>query len=369
MSWLTKLFSTSPKKVIGTVEPSCKEENKPYKVKEYLCFYDIRTVFWYETFAKKSIFTGEYMYINDFFDKSLEYAQKQAKMAGLAHITLLEEATCRFKDDPITKVLSDEQKKEIIELTGLKEGQTIFFICDTSASTADKNAGVIRTWLGNELGLIDKDSFEFCFVVDFPMYERDETTDKIIFTHNPFSMPQGGMDALLNKDPLEIFAYQYDIVCNGVELSSGAVRNHNPEIMRKAFEIAGYGEEDLKAKFGALYTAFAYGAPPHAGMAPGIDRMVMLLTDEERKRSLAISRTLFASLEYAKEHTLKETKAYVEDSINAVDGFRLEYYQIVDGYSLQPVEEWSDCDYIVGCIALFCGKIRLIDNIKYKEVK
>ena len=170
-----------------------------------------------------------------FFDKSLAFATKQAKMAGLAHITLLDAANYGFKDDPISKVMTEEEKKEIVELTGVKEGETIFFICDNIADVADKNAGVIRTWLGNELELIKNDSFEFCFVVDFPMYERDETTDKIIFTHNPFSMPQGGLDALENMDPCEILAYQYDLVCNGIELASGAVRNHSPEIMRKAF--------------------------------------------------------------------------------------------------------------------------------------
>lgn len=221
-----------------------------------------------------------------FFDKSLEFAQKQAKMAGLAHITLLDASTYTFKDDPITKVLSDEQKKEIVELTGVKEGETIFFICDTVSSTADKNAGVIRNWLGNELGLINKDSFEFCFVVDFPMYELDETTDSIIFTHNPFSMPQGGLEALETKDPCTILAYQYDLVCNGIELASGAVRNHSPEIMRKAFEIAGYSEDEVERRFSALYNAFQFGAPPHAGMAPGVDRIVMLLADTETIRDV-----------------------------------------------------------------------------------
>jgi hypothetical protein len=153
-------------------------------------------------------------------------------------------------------------------------------------SLVNKFAGEIRTWLGENLDIINKDSYEFCFIVDFPMYELNPETNKIDFTHNPFSMPQGGMDALLNKEPTEIFAYQYDIVCNGVELSSGAVRNHNPEIMKKAFEIAGYGEEDVKAKFGALYTAFSFGAPPHAGMAPGVDRMVMLIAGEETIRDV-----------------------------------------------------------------------------------
>ncbi len=221
-----------------------------------------------------------------FFDKSLNFATKQAKMAGLAHITLLDAANFEFKDDPISKVMTDEEKKEIVELTGVKEGETIFFICDTVSGVADKNAGVIRTWLGQELGLINEDSFEFCFVVDFPMYERDEITDKIIFTHNPFSMPQGGLEALENMDPTEILAYQYDLVCNGIELASGAVRNHSPEIMRKAFEIAGYSEDEVKKRFSALYNAFQFGAPPHAGMAPGVDRIVMLLADTETIRNV-----------------------------------------------------------------------------------
>ena len=221
-----------------------------------------------------------------FFDKSLAFATKQAKMAGLAHITLLDGANYGFKDDPISKVMTEEEKREIVELTGVKEGETIFFICDNISEIADKNAGVIRTWLGNELDLIDKNSFEFCFVVDFPMYERDETTDKIIFTHNPFSMPQGGLEVLENQDPTTVLAYQYDLVCNGIELASGAVRNHSPEIMRKAFEIAGYDEDEVKKRFSALYNAFQFGAPPHAGMAPGVDRIVMLLADTETIRDV-----------------------------------------------------------------------------------
>ncbi len=221
-----------------------------------------------------------------FFDKSLEFATKKAKMAGLAHITLLEEDGYKYKDDPISKVLTSDQKREIAELTGLREGETLFFICDTVSNTADKNAGVIRNWLGQELDLIDKNSFEFCFVVDFPMYELDETTDSIIFTHNPFSMPQGGLEALLTKDPCTVLAYQYDLVCNGIELASGAVRNHSPEIMRKAFEIAGYSEDEVERRFSALYNAFQFGAPPHAGMAPGVDRIVMLLADTETIRDV-----------------------------------------------------------------------------------
>ncbi len=215
-----------------------------------------------------------------FFEDSLKFAMSIG-MKGLGYLTLNEG---EYKG-PIAKFLDDAQKKELLEITGIKEGETVFFICD-AINVVNKLAGEIRTWLGETLDVINKDAFEFCFIVDFPMYELNEETGKIDFTHNPFSMPQGGMDALLNKNPLEIFAYQYDIVCNGVELSSGAVRNHNPEIMRKAFEIAGYGEEDLKAKFGALYTAFSFGAPPHAGMAPGVDRMLMLIAGEETIRDV-----------------------------------------------------------------------------------
>ncbi|MBR6681615.1 MAG: Asp-tRNA(Asn)/Glu-tRNA(Gln) amidotransferase subunit GatC, partial [Clostridia bacterium] len=184
----------------------------------------------------------------------------------------------------IAKFLTDEKKAEIITLTGVKEGETLFFICDDKKNDAEKKAGHIRTWLAKpeQLDLIKDDAFEFCFIVDFPMYEIDEETGDTIFTHNPFSMPQGGMDALLGDDPTQVLAYQYDLVCNGIELASGAVRNHDIDIMRKAFEIAGYSEAELKSRFNALYTAFQYGAPPHAGMAPGIDRMVMLLTDEEK---------------------------------------------------------------------------------------
>lgn len=215
-----------------------------------------------------------------FFEDSLKFAMSIG-MKGLGYLTLSEG---EYKG-PIAKFLSDEQKKELTEKVDIKEGETVFFICD-AISVVNRLAGEIRKWLGETLDLINKDSYEFCFIVDFPMYEYNADTKKIDFTHNPFSMPQGGMDALFNKDPLEIFAYQYDIVCNGVELSSGAVRNHNPHIMRKAFEIAGYGEEEVKAKFGALYTAFSFGAPPHAGMAPGVDRMVMLIAEEDTIRDV-----------------------------------------------------------------------------------
>ncbi len=216
------------------------------------------------------------------FEKAIDtYSRSIGMKFGCGYITL---EGGEYKG-PIAKFLSEEEKAELTALCGIKEGDSLFFISDAPA-VINSLAGQMRTWIGNELGLVKNDSFEFCFIVDFPMYERNEETGKIDFTHNPFSMPQGGMDALLNKDPLDIFAYQYDIVCNGVELSSGAVRNHNPEIMRKAFEIAGYGEEDVKAKFGALYTAFSFGAPPHAGMAPGVDRMIMLIAEEETIRDV-----------------------------------------------------------------------------------
>ena len=216
------------------------------------------------------------------FEKAIDtYSRSIGMKFGCGYITL---EGGEYKG-PIAKFLSEQEKAELTALCGIKEGDSLFFISD-APNVINSLAGQMRTWIGNELGLVKNDSFEFCFIVDFPMYERNEETGKIDFTHNPFSMPQGGMDALLNKDPLDIFAYQYDIVCNGVELSSGAVRNHNPEIMRKAFEIAGYGEEDVKAKFGALYTAFSYGAPPHAGMAPGVDRMIMLIAEEETIRDV-----------------------------------------------------------------------------------
>ena len=215
-----------------------------------------------------------------FFEDSLKFATGIG-MKGLGYITLNDGA---FKG-PIEKFLTDEQKQEIIEITGVKEGETLFFICDTKA-VVDRYAGQIRTWLGENLDIIDNDAFEFCFVVDFPMFEIDESTGKIIFTHNPFSMPQGGLKALEEMDPTEILAYQYDLVCNGIELASGAVRNHSTDVMKKAFSIAGYTEEELEKRFSALYTAFQYGAPPHAGMAPGIDRIIMLLADEDTIRDV-----------------------------------------------------------------------------------
>ena len=215
-----------------------------------------------------------------FFDKSLEYAVSIG-MKGLGYLTLSEGS---FKG-PIEKYMTDKQKDELKSSNEMREGDTVFFISD-AAALVDGFAGEIRTWIGKALGLIDNDAFMFCFITDYPMFEYNQELKKIDFTHNPFSMPAGGLEALKTKDPLDVYALQYDLVCNGVELSSGAVRNHSPEIMKKAFSIAGYSEEETEIKFGALYTAFQYGAPPHAGMAPGIDRIVRLLAGEESLRDV-----------------------------------------------------------------------------------
>ena len=216
-----------------------------------------------------------------FHEKLLKFAQSIG-MGGLGYLEVMEDKSYK---GPIDKFIPDDMKEEIRETAGLEVGDTIFFIADNEKNAA-LYAGQIRTALGERLGLIEKNSFKFCYINDFPMYEYDKETKKMEFTHNPFSMPQGGLEALETMDPEEILAYQYDIVCNGVELSSGAVRNHDMKIMVKAFEIAGYTEEDLKEKFGALYNAFQFGAPPHAGMAPGVDRMIMLLRDEENIREV-----------------------------------------------------------------------------------
>ena len=216
-----------------------------------------------------------------FHEKLLKFAQSIG-MGGLGYSEVMEDKSYK---GPIDKFIPDDMKEEIRETAGLEVGDTIFFIADNEKNAA-LYAGQIRTALGERLDLIEKNSFKFCYINDFPMYEYDKETKKMEFTHNPFSMPQGGLEALETMDPEEILAYQYDIVCNGVELSSGAVRNHDMKIMVKAFEIAGYTEDDLKEKFGALYNAFQFGAPPHAGMAPGVDRMIMLLRDEENIREV-----------------------------------------------------------------------------------
>ncbi|MGN0326838.1 MAG: aspartate--tRNA ligase [Lachnospiraceae bacterium] len=216
-----------------------------------------------------------------FHEKLLKFANSIG-MGGLGYLEIMEDLSYK---GPIDKFIPEEKKAELRTLAGLEAGDTIFFIADKEAK-ANFYAGQIRTELGEKLGLIEKNAYRFCYVNDFPMFEYDEEEKKIGFTHNPFSMPQGGLKALNEMDPLDILAYQYDIVCNGVELSSGAVRNHDMEIMVKAFEIAGYDEEVLKNKFGALYNAFQFGAPPHAGMAPGVDRMIMLLRNEENIREV-----------------------------------------------------------------------------------
>ena len=216
-----------------------------------------------------------------FHEKLLKFAQSIG-MKGLGYLEVNEDMSYK---GPIDKFIPDDMKAELAQQAGLVSGDVIFFIADTEEA-ASKYAGQIRNELGARLDLIEKNAYRFCYVNDFPMSELDEETKQIGFTHNPFSMPQGGLEALNTKNPLDILAYQYDIVCNGIELSSGAVRNHDIDIMVKAFEIAGYDEETLKAKFGALYNAFQFGAPPHAGMAPGVDRMIMLLRNEENIREV-----------------------------------------------------------------------------------
>ncbi len=214
------------------------------------------------------------------FDKlntwAREYGQK-----GLGYIICINEEL----KGPIASNIRKENLDQIIEKVGLENGDSVFFISDQKED-ADKFASVVRTELCNQLDLLDKNTFQFCWVVDYPMFEINKTTNKIDFSHNPFSMPQGGMDSLLNKNPLDILAWQFDIVCNGVELSSGAIRNHKTDIMIKAFEIAGYSHDDVMRRFGFLFNAFKFGAPPHGGSAPGIDRIVMLLSGEENLREV-----------------------------------------------------------------------------------
>ena len=215
-----------------------------------------------------------------FFDKLNEWAQSQGA-AGLGYI-IFDDGTGK---GPIARNLEEERLQELKKALDLKDGDAVFFVCD-KPSTAPRFAGLVRDHLGKTLELIQEERFEFCWIVDYPMYEQDELTGKIEFSHNPFSMPQGGIEALETMDPLEIKAFQYDIVCNGIELSSGAIRNHLPEIMYKAFEIAGYGPEVVEERFGGMLNALKFGAPPHGGSAPGIDRIVMLLADEPNIREV-----------------------------------------------------------------------------------
>ncbi|MBL1258261.1 aspartate--tRNA ligase [Methylocystis sp. Sn-Cys] len=221
-----------------------------------------------------------------FFDKLNDWARGEGA-PGLGYIIFEEENGALTGKGPIAKFIPADVQAVIAAKAGVKAGDAVFFSAGEETPAA-KLAGAARLRIGNELGLSKTDVFEFCWIVDFPMYEWNDEDKKIDFSHNPFSMPQGGMEALETKDPLDILAYQYDIVCNGVELSSGAIRNHRPEIMKKAFEIAGYGEDVLIEKFGGMYRAFQYGAPPHGGIAPGVDRIVMLLAEEENLREVTL---------------------------------------------------------------------------------
>ncbi len=216
-----------------------------------------------------------------FFDNMTEFATNEAGAKGLAWVKVDNENNL---SGGISKYITPEVQKELEEKVGLNQNSAAFFMAD-ELKTVQKIAGAVRIELGNRLDLLEKNVYRICYIVDFPMYELSDE-GKIDFNHNPFSMPQGGMEALMTKDPLEILAYQYDVVCNGYEVASGAVRNHNPELMVKAFEIAGYSEEEVKNRFGALYNAFQYGTPPHAGAAPGLDRMVMLVADSKNIREV-----------------------------------------------------------------------------------
>jgi aspartyl-tRNA synthetase len=224
---------------------------------------------------------GAALQSKSFFEKMLAFAT-EIGMKGLGYISVLSDGSLK---GPIVKFLSEEKQSALRKDLSLGINDTLFFIADTP-KLVDGLAGQIRSTLGEQLNLIEKDKFEFCFIVDFPMFGANEENGAIEFTHNPFSMPQGGLAALETKNPLDILAWQYDIVCNGCELSSGAVRNHLPEVMVKAFEIAGYAQADIEQKFPSLFNAFHYGAPPHAGMAPGIDRILMLLAGEENIREV-----------------------------------------------------------------------------------
>jgi aspartyl-tRNA synthetase len=217
-----------------------------------------------------------------FFDKLNDWARSEGA-GGLGYIIFGEGEG----KGPIAKFLDEDRQKQLRDIAGVGDGDAVFFACDPAPAAA-RLAGLARDRIGAELSLIGDGTFEFCWIVDYPMYEKDEQTGKIEFSHNPFSMPQGGLEALENQDPLSINAYQYDIVCNGVELSSGAIRNHRPDIMYKAFEIAGYGADEVESRFGGMLNALKFGAPPHGGSAPGIDRMVMLIADEPNIREVTL---------------------------------------------------------------------------------
>jgi len=252
---------------------------------------------------------------NSWFNELVDFA-KTLGMPGIGYFKVLDDMTFA---GPIDKFLSEEERLALIDVVGLKKGSVIFFIADRK--NAAKLSSLIRIELGNRLGLVDPNKFMFCIIKDFPMFEWSEETGKYEFTHNPFSMPKGGMDVLNNDEPSTIMAYQFDFVCNGIEMASGAVRNHDLEIMKKAFSIAGYSEDELKERFKSLYTAFQYGAPPHAGMAPGIDRMIMLLLDKENIRETIVfpmtangQDLMMGSPSEVSELQLRETHIKVRDN-------------------------------------------------------
>ena len=240
-----------------------------------------------------------------FFDRLNDWARDEGA-GGLGYI-VFEEGEAK---GPIARFLDSARMQALREATGTGDGDAVFFSCG-EADRAARFAGLARTRIGEELDLVDRDRFRFCWIVDFPMYERDERTGAIAFSHNPFSMPQGGLEALETQDPLSILAYQYDIVCNGVELSSGAIRNHRPDIMYKAFEIAGYGREEVEARFGGMLNGLRFGAPPHGGSAPGIDRIVMLLADEPNIREI----TLFPMNQQAQDLMMGSPAPVTEDRL------------------------------------------------------
>ena len=222
-----------------------------------------------------------------FFDNLNNWARKEMNAAGLGYIVFDKSSSGVEGKGPIAKFIPSEIQEMILNKAGLKAGDSIFFACAKGKEVYDI-AAAARDKIAIDLDLIEKGVFKFCWIVDFPMYEKDKETGKIDFSHNPFSMPQGGLEALNNSDPLNVLGYQYDIVCNGVELSSGAIRNHVPEIMYKAFEIAGYNKDQVHEKFGGMINAFTYGVPPHGGIAPGIDRIVMLLAQEKNIREVIL---------------------------------------------------------------------------------
>ncbi|RPH03972.1 MAG: aspartate--tRNA ligase [Alphaproteobacteria bacterium TMED93] len=275
----------------GTDKPDLRN---PLKIKDYTDFFKSDSI--NLNIFKNIINKGGVMKVivaptgkdkpRSFFDKLNNWAKEEGA-SGLGYMSFNKEDVGLIGKGPIAKNIDIELQKKLISDLSIKEDDGVFFICD-EASQAIKFSGKVRTKLAEELNLIKDDKFMFCWIVDFPMYEIDDNTKNINFSHNPFSMPQGGLDALKNKDPLEIKAYQYDLVCNGIELSSGAIRNHKPEIMKKAFEIAGYSEEVIKKEFPALYYAFQFGPPPHGGIAPGLDRIVMLIADEKNIRDITM---------------------------------------------------------------------------------